>query len=79
MNPTLRFIRTTVVGGILFLLPVVVLVIIFEKANSILSVITEPISRRIPDSILGFDGSTMITIFLLILICFIGGLVFRSK
>lgn len=79
MNPTLRFIRTTVVGGILFLLPLVVLVIIFEKANSILSVITEPISRRISDSILGFDGSTMITIFLLILICFIGGLVFRSK
>ena len=79
MNPTLRFIRTTVVGGILFLLPLVVLFIIFEKASSILSVITEPISRRISDSILGFDGSTMITIFLLTLICFIGGLVFRSK
>ncbi len=79
MNPALRFIRTTIIGGILFLLPVVVLYIIFEKAHSILSVIAEPISRKISDSILGFDGSGLITILLLILICFIGGLVFRSK
>lgn len=79
MNPTLRFIRTTVIGGILFLLPLVVLFIIFEKAYSILSVISDPISRKISDSILGFDGSALISIFLLILVCFIGGLIFRSK
>ena len=78
MNSVLRFIRTTVIGGILFLLPLVVLFIIFEKANSILSVITEPISRRISDSIPGFDGSGLISILLIILICFMGGLVFRS-
>ena len=79
MNPTLRFIRTTVIGGILFLLPLVVLFIIFEKAHSILSVISDPISRKISDSILGFDGSALISILLLILICFLGGLIFRSK
>ena len=79
MNPTLRFIRTTIIGGILFLLPMVVLFIIFEKAHSILSVIIDPISRKISDSILGFDGSALISIFLLILICFMGGLIFRSK
>ena len=79
MNPTLRFIRTTVIGGILFLLPLVVLFIIFEKAHSILSVISDPISRRISDSIPGFDGSALISILLLILICFLGGLIFRSK
>ncbi len=79
MNTVLRFIRTTIIGGILFLLPLVVLYIIFEKANSILSVIAEPISKKISDSFLGFDSSGLITILLLILICFIGGLVFRSK
>jgi uncharacterized membrane protein len=79
MNPTLRFIRTTVIGGILFLLPLVVLFIIFEKAHSILSVISDPISKKISDSILGFDGSALISILLLILICFLGGLIFRSK
>ena len=79
MNPTLRFIRTTIIGGILFLLPVVVLFIIFEKAHSILSVIADPISRKISDSILGFDGSALISILLLILICFMGGLIFQSK
>lgn len=79
MNPALRFIRTTVIGGILFLLPLVVLFIIFEKAHALLSVISDPISRKISDSILGFDGSALISILLLILICFMGGLVFRSK
>jgi len=79
MNPTFRFIRTTIIGGILFLLPVVVLFIIFEKAHSILSVIADPISRKISDSILGFDGSALISILLLILICFMGGLIFQSK
>ncbi|MGA9237937.1 hypothetical protein [Robiginitalea sp.] len=79
MNPALRFFRTTVIGGILFLLPLVVLFIIFEKAHSILSVISDPISRKISDSIPGFDGSALISILLLILICFMGGLIFRSK
>jgi len=78
MNPALRFIRTTVIGGILFLLPLVVLFILIEKAHSILSVIADPVSRKISDSIPGFDGSRLISILLLILICFMGGLVFRS-
>jgi uncharacterized membrane protein len=79
MNSIIRFIRTTITGGVLFLLPIVVLFFIFDKAYSILSRISEPIAAKIPDVILGFDGSALITVLLLILICFTAGLVFRSK
>lgn len=79
MNPAFRFIRTTITGGILFMLPIVVLYLIFEKAYSILAKLSEPISRKISDSVLGFDGSTLITILMLILICFASGLIFRSQ
>ena len=79
MNPAIRFIRTTITGGILFLLPGVVLLFFFEKAYSILKVVSQPIANRISKSILGFDGSMLITVLLLILICFAAGLIFRSK
>lgn len=79
MNTAFRFIRTTVTGGILFLFPLVVLLFIFEKAYAIFAKISKPISTKIPGSILGFDGSAVVTIVLLILICFVSGLVFRSK
>jgi uncharacterized membrane protein len=79
MNSVIRFIRTTITGGILFLLPIVVLFFIFEKAYSVLAVLSRPISEKISDSFLGFDGSALITVLLLILICFVAGLIFRSK
>ncbi|MDM9631562.1 hypothetical protein [Robiginitalea aurantiaca] len=79
MNPAIRFIRTTITGGILFLLPLIILYFIFEKAYSILEVISAPISAKISESILGFDGSALITILLLIFICFAAGLLFRAE
>jgi uncharacterized membrane protein len=79
MKSILRFIRTTVTGGILFLFPVVVLVLIFEKALSIVQLLSEPFTGLLPEFLLGFDGSKLISLFLLLLISFGAGLIFRSK
>lgn len=78
MKTIFRFVRTTITGGILFLLPVVVLFLIFEKAFSIVQVLSKPVSGWISESVLGFDGSKLITLVLLLLICFGAGLLFRS-
>ena len=78
MKNFLIFIRTTITGGILFLLPIVILIIILEKAYAILSVLARPISSRLNAEFLGMNGSILITIGLIIIICFVSGLFFRS-
>ena len=41
--------------------------------------ISAPIAEKLPEIIFGFDGSNLVAILLLIFICFISGLFFRSK
>ena len=79
MKSFLRFIKTTVTGGILFLLPVVLLIMLFAKAYNILNILSAPISEKLPKIILGFDGGNILVIALLIVISFVSGLLFRSK
>jgi len=79
MKSILGFIRTTITGGILLLLPIILLIVIFTKAYNILHKLSAPISEKLPELIFGFDGSNLIAFLLLILICFISGLLFRSK
>ena len=78
MKSIFDFIKTTITGGVLFLLPVVLLIIILSKAYIILHKISAPISKKMPELIFGLDGSSIVVILLLILICFVSGLLFRS-
>jgi uncharacterized membrane protein len=78
MKSFFKFIRATLTGGVLFLLPAVLLIIVLSKAYVILAKISTPLSERLPERVLGFDGSMTLTIMLLILICFLSGLMFRS-
>lgn len=75
----IQFLRSTFTGGILFLLPVVLLIIVFSKIFLVITKISAPIARNLPDVFLGLDGSKLLTILLIIIICFISGLIFRSR
>ena len=76
----LRFIRTTVLGGIVFLVPVVVFVIIMGEALGISMALAEPIVARLPfDGVGNIAVSLIISLGLLVLVCFLGGLAARSK
>lgn len=77
MKSISSFLKHIFTGGILFLLPIVLILILLEKAHLMLLKISAPISNRLPDIIFGFDGSSLIAILLLITICFLGGLLFR--
>jgi uncharacterized membrane protein len=79
MKSIFSFIRITIAGGVLFLLPVVLIGIILAKAYVILNTVSSPLSRRLPNDILGFDGHVLISLILLVLICFFSGLLFRTK
>jgi uncharacterized membrane protein len=78
MKSIFQFIRTTLSGGILFLLPIVLILVLFNKAHLIMVKLSAPLSALLPDRILGFDGSRILALVLLLLICFIAGLLIRS-
>jgi len=67
MKPILSFIRATLTGGILFLLPVVLLVMLFVKAHDLLLKVSAPLAEKLPEIIFGFDGSNLVAVLLLIL------------
>jgi uncharacterized membrane protein len=79
MKSILSFVRTTIAGGILFLLPVVLILIVLGKAYVILHGISAPLSRYLSKQFLGFDGHILISLVLLVLACFLSGLLFRTK
>ncbi len=78
MKSLTSFLKTTITGGILFLLPLVLILILLGKGLKIIFKISEPLSAYLPDRFFGLDGSITLTILILIFICFLGGLLYRS-
>lgn len=77
MKAALLFLRDTITGGILFLIPSVLLIVVVRKAILILTKIASPLSERMPELIAGLDGSRLVAIALLVAVCFVSGLTFR--
>ena len=78
MNSLYRFIRTAMAGGILFLLPIVILFTVVSKGLEILDTLTQGLDERLDGTIIwGLDGHNLLGIGLLLLICFVVGLLFR--
>ena len=74
-----KFIKTTIIGGLLFLVPLVVLVMILAKAVGIMMMIAEPLAGWLPVETIG--GVALVNILAaisLVLICFLGGLGAKS-
>lgn len=78
MKTIFKFIRATLTGGILFMLPVVLLIVFVNKAFQLLSKFSAPLAKVLPDFIFGMDGSILLSVLLLVLICFFSGLLFIS-
>ena len=75
---SVKFVVTTVIGGLLFLVPVVFLGMILTKAAGYMMVIARPLAAWIPvDSIGGVALANLIAIVAVILLCFVAGLVAR--
>lgn len=79
MKSIITFLRATISGGILFLLPVVLIVMMLGHAHQIMVKISGPLAKLLPDRLFGFDGSMILAVILLVIICFFAGLLIRSK
>ena len=75
-----KFIRTTLIGGILFLIPLVMVVVVFGKAFQILKIVATPLGKLIPiESVAGFALVEVLTAVVMLLCCLMAGLVARSS
>ena len=79
MKNLLQFVRTTLVGGILFLLPVIVLVIILGKALEVAHQLIDPLAARLPvESVIGLRTQALLAVALIVLFSFFAGLLART-
>jgi len=79
VKPIFQFLRTTLVGGILFLLPIIVVVAIVGKALAIAHKLVDPLATHLPvESAIGLETPKILAIALLILFCFLAGFFART-
>ena len=79
-NRLANFIRITIAGGILFLIPVVAIVFIMAKTINFLYGLSKPITARLPfKNVAGVGVNTLMSIILLLLICFLAGIFMKTK
>lgn len=80
MKKNIQILRTTVVGGALFLVPFVILTIILGKALQIARAIVMPLAERLPvKSVIGVELPLLMGIVILLLVCFLAGLFARMR
>jgi uncharacterized membrane protein len=80
MKRSFNVLRTTLAGGVLFLVPLVVLFIILEKALRIAHKVVAPLAAHIPvESIIGLKTPKLLAIGLILLFCFLSGLLARTR
>lgn len=79
MNKPFNFIKLTISGGLLFLIPVVVAIMVLAKAVHFLRSIVRPLAQQIPFThVAGFGVVSILAILLLLLVCFLAGLFMRT-
>ncbi len=80
MKSIISFIKTTLIGGIFFVIPLVLLVLIIVKIIDVLRKLVAPIANMIPiETIAGITLSRIIALVALLLLCFIAGLFAKTK
>lgn len=80
MKSILKIIKATFLGGILFLAPLIVLLLILEKGYGIIQKITLPLVENLPRvHVLGIALQELIGIIIIIIICFAAGLLAKTS
>ena len=80
MQRTMGFVATSIKGGIFFFLPLVFCWIVLKKAIGTVSGLVKPLAERLGvDAFLGKATLGILVAFVILLICFIGGLLLKVR
>jgi uncharacterized membrane protein len=73
------YLRVTIIGGLLFLLPIGIIVVLIGKILGPLSKLSEPIAQRLGiDTLAGIAMTTLVEIILFLVAAFLAGLAART-
>jgi uncharacterized membrane protein len=79
MQSISRFVRTTILGGVLFLTPIVVIWLLLSKAYSLAGRVLLPLAALIPETLAARTTITaVLEVLLIALACFLAGLFART-
>jgi uncharacterized membrane protein len=80
MKTFIAFFKATIVGGVLFLLPLVLVLFLIQKALSLAGAALDPITRHLPNqTVLGVALGNIVAVLVLLMLCFLAGLAMRTK
>jgi uncharacterized membrane protein len=75
MKALVEFARTTLVGGVLIVLPVYVSILLLAKSLAVVATLLSPVTAQIPEAL---QFRQIIAGLILIAICFIAGIIVRT-
>jgi uncharacterized membrane protein len=75
MKTLAEFTKTTLIGGLLIILPIYIAVLLLAKTVKALLALLEPVTAQVPASV---EFRQIVAILLLVAICFVVGLVVRT-
>ena len=75
MKTLAEFTKTTLIGGLLIILPIYIAVLLLAKTVKALLALLEPVTAQVPA---GVEFRQIVAILLLVAICFVVGLVVRT-
>jgi uncharacterized membrane protein len=79
VKPIKTFLKTTIVGGLMFLVPVVLLLVVLKHAMQFAAKVATPIAANFPmTQVAGIGVVTLIAALVLLLIAFLAGLLART-
>ncbi len=74
-----EFIKTTIRGGVLFLIPVIILVAVFKQAHQLIGKLAGPILANVPvERVVGTVALDLLTFALVLIVCFLAGLAAKT-
>jgi uncharacterized membrane protein len=80
MKKLIHILRMTIVGGVLFLAPFVLLIMILGKAHQLIQAVIIPLAERIPmASAIGLESPRVLAAVILLFMCFIAGLFSKTS
>jgi uncharacterized membrane protein len=80
MGDRVNVFKTTVIGGLLFLVPIVIVTAILGKAYKIMMLVARPLGVLIPlERVGGIALANVLAVFILILVCYLAGIAARSS
>lgn len=80
MKKLIHMLRVTIVSGVLFMIPLILIIMILGKAIELLRYIVRPVANKLPiESLIGLETPSILAFVLLLVLCFAAGLLARTK